>query len=100
MRASTAAAGRESRPKAALLLFVADAEPVLAQRDALFDEHPLEDRSLVQEAPVLVVGAEPHDAFDAGAVVPAAVEQHDLAGGGQVLDVALEVPLGALALGG
>ncbi|GAA3124823.1 hypothetical protein GCM10020254_85120 [Streptomyces goshikiensis] len=40
--------------------------------------------------------AEAHDVLDTGAVVPAAVEQDDLAGGGQVLDVALEVPLGAL----
>ena len=37
--------------------------------------------------------------FDAGAVVPAAVEQHDLAAGRQMRDVALEVPLAALALG-
>ena len=45
-------------------------------------------------------GREPHHALDAAAVVPAAVEQHDLARRGQVLDVALEVPLGALPLGG
>ena len=47
----------------------------------------------MQKPAVLVVGAEPHDSFDAGAVVPAAVEQHDLAGRRQMLDVALEVPL-------
>ena len=35
-----------------------------------------------------------------GAVVPGPVEQHDLARGRQMVDVALEVPLGALALGG
>ena len=40
-----------------------------------------------------------HDALDAGAVVPTAVEQHDLARGRQVRDVALEVPLRSLALG-
>ena len=45
-----------------------------------------------------LVGAEAHHALDAGAVVPAAVEQHDLAAGGQVRHVALEVPLRALAL--
>ena len=41
--------------------------------------------------------AEPHDAFDAGAVVPAAVEQHDFAAGRQVRGVALEIPLAPLA---
>jgi hypothetical protein len=35
---------------------------------------------------------------NAGAVVPAAVEQHDLAGRRQVLHVALEVPLRLLAV--
>ena len=46
----------------------------------------------------LVFGAEAHHALDAGAVVPAAVEQHDLAAGRQMRDVALEIPLRALAL--
>ena len=89
-------AGAEAR----LLLLVGDAEPVLAQQDPVLDEHPLEDRGLVQEAAVLVGGAEAHDPLDAGAVVPGAVEQGDLAGGRQVRDVALEVPLRQLALGG
>src|SRR4029077_8764391 len=40
-----------------------------------------------------------HDVLDAGAVVPGPVEQHDLPGGGELLDVPLEVPLPALALG-
>ena len=31
-----------------------------------------------------------HNAFDAGAVVPAAVEDHDFAGRGEMLDVTLE----------
>ena len=52
-----------------------------------------------QELAVLVLGAKAHDALDAGAVVPGAVEEHDLARGRQPLDVALEVPLGLLALG-
>ena len=46
----------------------------------------------------VVLGAEAHHALDAGAVVPAAVEQHDLAAGRQMRDVALEIPLRALAL--
>jgi len=39
-----------------------------------------------------------HHALDPGAVVPAAIEQHDLAACGQVRHVALEIPLGALAI--
>ena len=74
---------------------VADGEPVLDEHDAGANEHPLELRAGAQELLVLVVGAEAHHALDAGAVVPAAVEQDDLAGGRQVRDVALEVPLRA-----
>ena len=53
----------------------------------------------LEEVLVFLVGAEAHHPFDAGAVVPAAVEQHDLAAGRQMRDIALEVPLAALALG-
>ena len=51
-----------------LLLLVADREPVLAQQDPVLDEHPLEDRALVQEAAVLVQGAEAHHPLDPGAL--------------------------------
>ena len=89
----------EPLAKTAFLLGVADREPVLEQQDVVLDEHPLEGRALVKEALVLLVGAEAHDAFDTRAVVPGPVEQDDLPGRGQVLDVPLEVPLGPLALG-
>ena len=85
--------------EAPLLLVVGDGEPVLDEDDPGADEHALELRAGAHELLVLLLGAEPHDALDAGAVVPGAVEQDDLAGGGQVGDVALEVPLRALALG-
>ena len=48
---------------------------------------------------MLLGGAEAHHLLDPGAVVPGAVEDRDLSGGGQVGDVALEVPLRLLALG-
>ena len=70
--------------EAPLLLLVADREPVLDQDDPRAHEHLLEQRAGAQEFLVLVVGAEAHDVLDAGAVVPAAIEQHDLAGRGQV----------------
>ena len=42
---------------------------------------------------------ESHDLLDAGAVVPRPVEEHDLAFGGQMRDVALVIPLPAFAFG-
>jgi hypothetical protein len=83
----------------ALLLFVADREPVLAQQDPVFHQQPLEDRALVQEPGVLLLRTEPHHVLHAGPVVPGPVEQRDLAGGRQALHVPLEVPLGAFPLG-
>ena len=52
----------------------------------------------LEEPLVLLVGAEAHDVLDAGAVVPAAVEDHDLAGRRKVLHVALHVHLALLAV--
>ena len=100
-RAELPAAHRigDARLEAALLLLVADGEPVLDEDDPGAHEHALELRARAHELLVLRVGAEAHDALDAGAVVPAAVEHHHLAGGGQVRDVALEVPLRLLDLG-
>jgi len=53
----------------------------------------------LEETAVLVVGAEAHDVLDAGAVVQAAVEDHDLAAGWKMLDIALHVHLRLLAIG-
>jgi len=67
--------------------------------DPRFDQHPFEYRALPQEELVLLPRTEAHHMLDPGPVVPGPVEQHDLSGGRQMLDVPLEVPLGALALG-
>ena len=48
---------------------------------------------------VLLLGAEPHHVLDAGAVVPASIEDHDLARRGEVRHVALDVHLRLLAVG-
>ena len=82
-----------------LLLLVADREPVLDEDDPGPDEHPFELRAGPHELAVLVVRAEAHDPLDAGAVVPASVQQHHLAGRRQMGDVALEIPLGPFSLG-
>jgi hypothetical protein len=80
--------------------FVGDREPVLQQPDARAHQHALELRHRAEELLHVVVVAEAHHALDTGAVVPAAVEQHHLAGRRQVLHIALEVPLRAFAVVG
>ena len=84
--------------EAGALLGARDREPQLDHGDAFVGEHALELGRLAHEPSVLLVGAIAHDPFDAGPVVPGPVEQHDLPGRGQVLDVPLEVPLALLAL--
>src|SRR5262249_10000038 len=51
-----------------------------------------------KELLVFITTAEAHDPLDACAVVPASIEQDHLAGGGQVRDVSLEIPLGPFAV--
>src|SRR5271166_2796172 len=87
-----------ARGEAASLLLARHREPVFEQPDAGADQHPLDLGALAHEFEIFVGLAEAHDALDAGAIVPGAIEEHDLAGGGQMLDVALEIPLRALAL--
>ncbi|CDF82983.1 hypothetical secreted protein [Pseudomonas knackmussii B13] len=72
--------------------------PVLDQLDARTRQHALELRHAAEELLVLLVAAKAHHPLDPGAVVPAAVEQHDLPRRRQVRDVALEVPLGLFAV--
>ena len=63
------------------------------------DDVFLELRAQIQEAPVLLLRAEAHDVFHARAVVPAAVEDDDLARRRKVLQVALHVDLRFFAVG-
>jgi hypothetical protein len=82
------------------LFGLGDREPQLGEREAALVQHLLEQRGLAQEDLVLALGAEAHHPLDAGAVVPGPVEQHDLPGGRELGDVAVEVPLAALGLRG
>ena len=88
----------DAHHEAELLLVVGDREPVLDQDDARAHQHALEFGHGMEEFLELRVGAEAHHPLDAGAVVPAAVEQDDFAAGRQMRDIALEIPLRALAL--
>ena len=63
-----------------------------------FDHELLDDGAELEEALVLLVGAEAHDVLDAGAVVPAPVEDDDFARGGEMLHVPLQVHLRLLAV--
>src|SRR6202041_2026555 len=89
----------DAHEKPQVLLVVGDREPVFDQHDPRAHEKALEVGYGSEEVLVFLVGAKAHHPFDASAVVPAAVKQHDLAAGRKMLNVALEIPLAALALG-
>src|SRR5262245_57441386 len=85
--------------EAALLLLIAHLQPVFDEQDALVDDVQLKLGADLKEATVFLLGAEAHHVLDAGPVVPAAVEDHDLARRREVGDVALHVQLRLLAVG-
>ena len=101
-RAQLPVLGRVADPRLepAPLLVLADVQEVFEQEDAVVDELALDRRRQLEEVLVLLVGAEAHHALDAGAVVPGAVEQDDLARGGKAGHVALDVELALLAVRG
>ena len=82
--------------KAAELLGTANIEPDFEEMDTLVDDHPLEIRDLGKEMLALRVGAKAEHFFHNRAVIPTAVIEYDLAPGGQMVDVALEIPLRCL----
>src|SRR5262249_34957727 len=90
----------DAHQKAKMLFLIGDRKPILHQDDAGPNEHSLELGYGVEELFDVRVRAKPHHALDAGAVVPTAIEQNDFAGRRQMADVALKIPLRALALAG
>lgn len=90
----------EALLEAALLFGIADREPVFDEDDAGADEHAFEFRAGAEELTDIGFRAKPHDAFDAGAVVPGAVEEDHLAGSGEMGNIALKVPLSFFTFGG
>ena len=77
-----------------------DREPVFVEADAVADQHALQLRRLAHEFEIFGRRAEAHHPLHPRPIVPGAVEEDDLAGRGQMFDVALEKPLRPLALGG
>src|SRR5262249_32038990 len=83
----------DAHQKTQFLLLIRDREPVFDQHDPGPHQHPLELGRAAKELLALRLGAEPHHPFDAGAVVPAAVEQDDFAARRQMRYIALKIPL-------
>src|SRR5580704_4141066 len=84
--------------EALFLFLLTDLEPYLDQGDAALDAVLLQLRTKFQEALVLLLVDNTHDIFDAGAIVPATVEDDDFAAGRKTLDVALQEHLGLFAI--
>ena len=77
---------------------MADIEIVFDDRDARSDQQRLHLHDRGHEFLILVVAAEPHHMLDAGAIVPAAVEQDHFLENRQLCDIALEIPFRGLAI--
>src|SRR6516164_169011 len=83
-----------------LLLFFADIQVVLHDLNTGADQHVLEGNYISQKVLIFSVGAEPHHAFNAGTIVPAAIEEHQFLRRRQMRSVALEVPRDAILVRG
>ena len=81
-----------------LLLIIVDGEPVFQQQNSVLHQHLLKPGAGHIELLDLFVGCKTHDLFHPGPVVPAAIEDDDFSSTGEVLDVALEIPLAFLML--
>src|SRR5262249_48391848 len=89
-----------ARGESLLLLLLADLEPDLDQDDSIGDDLMLERRTQAEKPLVLRFLDKTHDVLDAGAVVPAAIEDHDLTRCWKMLDVALHEHLRFLPIRG
>ena len=86
--------------EAAQLFFARHGKPEFKQVHTAVHQHAFQFGRLAHELQVFVRLAKTHHAFYTGAVVPRSVEKHHFAGGGQMVDVTLEIPLSALAVAG
>src|SRR5262249_39703029 len=68
--------------------------------DAAIDDVLLGNRTQFEKTPVLLLRAEPHHVFDPRPVVPAAIENDDLARSREVVHVSLHVHLRLLTIRG
>src|SRR5580692_3505681 len=87
----------DSCGKPAGLLLWTHLEPVLEKYNSRFDYGLFDRGDLTQETLGLILRAKAHDAFDPGAIVPTAVEDHDLPPGRKMRQVSLNIHLRLLA---
>jgi hypothetical protein len=90
----------DTHHEAKMLLVIAAREPIFDENAAGAHEHPFELRHHAQKFLALRLSTKTHHPRDAGAIVPTAVEQNDLASSREVRNIALEIRLRALALVG
>src|SRR5271165_1307202 len=83
----------DARLKATLLLLVADFQPEFDELDAGIDDVFLDAGADLEKALVLLFRAKAHHVFDARAVIPTAIEDHDLTRSWKVLHVTLQIDL-------
>src|SRR5262245_9565004 len=81
-----------------LLFLITDLEPVLDQDQPGFTDLLFEERVYFKEPVIFLLGAESHHTFNAGAVVPAAIEDDDFTRRWKMLNVALHVQLALLTV--
>ena len=86
--------------EAPTLLFATHRKPEFDEVHAATDQLALKQGRLANELLVFALTAKAHDPLDPSAVVPRAVKHHNFPRRGQVLHIALEVPLAALGVGG
>src|SRR4029453_15862310 len=77
--------------KAPLLLLIAYFKPKFNQRNSTRGEGLLEERTEKEKALVFLWRAKAHDVFNAGAVIPTAIEDHDFPSSRKVLNITLHV---------
>src|SRR5580704_312999 len=80
------------------LFVLANLQPVLQQDDAGVNDGFLRERRQFKEALGLLLAAETHHPLDAGTIIPASIEDHDLSGRWQMRNVTLNIHLRLLAL--
>src|SRR5258707_14072068 len=88
----------DSSAESSLLLLFSDLQPDFDQKYASVADVFLELQAELQETSMVLFGAKTHHIFDAGAVVPAAVKDHDLARCRKLLNVTLHEHLRFFAI--
>lgn len=89
----------DARFEAALLFGVAHFQPEFDERDVAPDDVFFDFRTAFQEKFVLVLRAKAHHVLDAGAIIPAAIENNDFTRRGKMRHVTLQINLSLFTVG-